>query len=208
MRTQLRALQECQGAPSISRSRDRRQQRNATHQAQMTDTVRASAFKRLGPLCRLDANGRIHLESKRAASRNEQSADGRTRRALLLETSTMVLSAQTKGSKEGRPAVGTTRRTDRRGNVAESSHHPSRSPNRRDDRHEARSGDRRNEDHGKSVRTQSQHRSMMHSAAPSRVYKEDSQGLLPEERCEVSNGGGALTVINTRTDERTTYRVA
>ncbi|KAI8524670.1 hypothetical protein RHMOL_Rhmol13G0166000 [Rhododendron molle] len=38
-------------------------------------------------------------------------------------------------------------------------------------------------------------------------HKEDSQGLLPNERCEVSNGGGTLTMVNTRTGEMTTYWV-
>lgn len=60
----------------------------------------------------------------------------------------------------------------------------------------------------KEARTHSQQRSAKHSAGPSRACKEDRQGLLPEEKCEVSSGGGALTMINTRTGKRTIYRVA
>lgn len=123
-------------------------------------------------------------------------------------------------------------RTRDKRNVAENSHdnHPISFHDCQDDRYVARFGDRWNEDRGKGVENPQQHSpghsarhsqqhswghsvrhprqySPRHSVGPSQAHK-DSQGLLPEERCEISSGGGALIVVNTWTSKKTTYRVA
>lgn len=95
LRTQVQELQERQGAPPVSRSREQCQRRNAVHPSQTVDTSRASTFTRLGPLCRLDANGCIHLESRhRMTSRNEPSGDSRTRRLLTTNRPAMAALAK------------------------------------------------------------------------------------------------------------------
>lgn len=113
-----------------------------------------------------------------------------------------------------RAATEATRHTDKGKGTMDNSQdrQPARSFNQQSEQHSARSGDWRNNDREIGARPITQHRSAGRSDGPQcscpHSHREDSQGLLPDEKCEVSSGGGALTVVNTRTGERTTYRVA
>lgn len=84
---------------------------------------------------------------------------------------------------------------------------PASSLDRRSEHHSAKSGDWQNSTHNKEAGVVTQQHSVARSDGPQHSepqnQKEDNQGLLLNERCEVSNGGSALTVVNTRTGERT-----
>lgn len=232
LRTQVQEHRAHQETPPVSRSRERCRRRNAAHPTQTADTAKASAFTRIGPLGRLDASGSIHLEPRHQSnSHHDPSGDGQARRTLHPETNATASSARSRSRGEWTQTEVAPRTDDRRNSAGNSHGYPVGSQDHQDDRYTTRSEGQRHEDRAKGVAVQSrqclpghsvsrsQQRSPGHSAhnsqrhpprqstGPSQAPREDSQGLLPEERCKVRSSGGALTVVNTRTGERTTYRV-
>lgn len=232
LRTQVQELQTNQRVPPVSRSRERRRRRNVSQPTQTADTVRVSAFIRLGPLCRIGASGRVHLESRRRTDpRSDASGNGRIRRTLFPETSATASSARSRSRGRQERSEGVLRISDRGNGTGNPIDLPVGSQGHQDNQGMNRSPGRRYEDPERETATRFRQRSPGHStsrslhqprqfdqdhqrrsprqsAGWSRPLEEDSQGLLQEERCKVSIGGGALTVVNTRTSERTTYRAA